>query len=266
MLDVGEIATVLTHPVTLLTGMAFGSASIGASLDRLWLRFKENRHARRVHESTLARVRAKAAPARVDAAGVLGSADGIPVAHLDAETRESRLAGVPDAGLSRAAEVAPGPQTRLEPRDDWAPVPSASPVPRGARAYVSVGHVQMGAVQQMAEFLAYVRASELGLDIATGRYRVTRTGPGWVSAYQRWANVRAIVPVPELTFLRLLSGLARAAETSGVEKARDRIKDPATGAVLRNGQGTPMRENVYTIYEAQPSAQPPGKSRLRRAA
>lgn len=246
----GEVFDMLSQPAAIgaASALVFG----GALIDRGLMRVAEWRHAKRLRESTMARVRARLM--ENVAPGVREDEARVPVDHPGMGGPESRVCPQPHAGSPLA-------ETTISPGDTWA-APRVHDGGRGVSA-----RVQMGPAQQMAEFLAWVRAEEMGLDIVSGRYLVTRTGPGWVTVYQRWANGRAIQPMPELTFLRLLSALAKGAH-AGVEKDRVRMKHPQTGAVLRNANNVPLRENVYTILEAVRVPEPArrGVEKARRAA
>jgi len=256
MMEFNELLTTLSTPAVVCSAslLLFG----GAALDRVGLWLAERRHAQRARESTLSRIRAGKAPP-----GVPAVTGGVPcqppgVARNETRTVPGRSVVPTVVHVAAAPHGAGAPLAPVEPvferSDTWAAAPEEARVPDAVAQMHTVtgalGRVQMAPQQQLAEYIAFVRRDELGLDTASGRYRCTRSGAGWVTAYRRWAAARDLVAIPELTLLRGLSDLATRADASGVSKSRDRLRDPMTGAVLRNAHGTPVRGNYYPVFEA----------------
>ena len=129
-----------------------------------------------------------------------------------------------------------------------------------SRLRFSTAHLIMGPAQQASDFVDYVRAHQMGKHPDTGRWECVRASDGWVAAYQQWAAARGVVAVHKSIFLTHLG------RVPGVVKpARKRLKDPATGNVIKLASGVPAREQYYIVHEAPPpvEARP---QRVRRAA
>lgn len=114
-------------------------------------------------------------------------------------------------------------------------------------------HLDMRAIDHVSEYLAHERMASLGRNALTGRWECKRSSGSVIASYHAWAKARSLRVIPEWQFLNLL------ADQEGVDKSRDRLKD-ASGRVLKNERGTPLRTNYYTIFEL-PQAVPHSRSR-----
>lgn len=116
-------------------------------------------------------------------------------------------------------------------------------------------HLEMRAIDHVREFLAEVRANQLGKSPRSGRWECRRDSAQWLKVYHAWAESRALKTIPEWQFLGLL------AEQAGVEKSRDRLKD-AAGRVIKTPTGSPVRSYFYTVFEvAVPVCEPVRRKR-----
>lgn len=225
----------------------------GAAIDRAWLWYQERAIARRLCESTRARVRSRngaAAETRVLAAPVAAQA-----ARHGAETGAATAQA---AVTPRSAAPETRPDTWAAAAEDRGPVALERVHTPQSRLMFSTAHVLMSAQTQVAEFIEAVRANELGKNPESGVWECQRTDKGWVSAYHAWARKRGIVAVHADIFLREF------ARSAGVIKLpRKRLKDPATGNVIKLPSGSPARATYYVLRELLPEAQP---VRRRRAA
>lgn len=305
-MDVGEIMTVMTSPVALLAATAFSGAMLGGAIDRVYLAARDRLDSPaavyRRHLAIARIVRRGGVPDRsgwqagdthedtrnIDtwaaAAPALAPPLGLPPSG-GSRVRATPADPVADAGAGPAAA---GPAPPGVPVEVPTGVPDANPVSGRCQSAAAGGMPPPPAVEksgrrpgqsespastlifvrpgeQVDEFLAHVRDCMLGKCPESGRYELSLTDVQWVAAYRTWARANAIAVLPQEIFLKYLGHHVR--DKAGVEKRRQRIKDPATGAVLRNARGTPLRETRYAVVEYTPPAKAaPVKSREDRIA
>lgn len=275
MIDLGEITAVMTSPVALLTVTALGGPMVGAAADRWWLRAKG-----RIDDAAASRRCIKALSKALRAAEPGWSRTDAWAAPRILEARRPSVRS-PMTPLTSPRPSAPMPETPLQivpestalaagvPARDSGPVPAAGrpdlwvsgrPSPLAAPEMPGVLQARAESAsgcivflrpdEQLSEFLAHIRDAMLGKNPDSGRYELSLTDVQWVAAYRRWAKDHAYAVIPEGIMLKLLGYRVR--DKAGIEKYRPRLKNPATGAVLRNARGTPLRETRYTIIPYTP--------------
>lgn len=293
-MDFGGIMAVMTSPVALLTVTALGGVPLGAALDRLYLRAmdriddaKAARRRRqiidrimarggvpdrsgwaseraRVHESTdddAASAAALAAPVTV-AAGVPDGSGGVLSAHHGPCSLESV-----DPECGPQAPEAAQESTHAPVGDLWAaPVEApAAPLkstrmPPESRLYISTPRLIVAPHVQVADFLDYVRANDLGKCPETGRMIALRTHDAWVAAFLKWTARCGIEAAPAQTFLKLFKA------SPGVEYHRPRLKRDGRVIKLDTGAQSPARKIHYRVVALPPSrAERPAQARRRAA-
>ncbi len=105
------------------------------------------------------------------------------------------------------------------------------------RESTTAGRVFMGAKDQIAEFLE----EQAWRHVARSKRELRRSCDDWWAEFQDWARRRAVVALPEKSFFGMLG------KADHVKKSRPRLRDPATGCVAHNANGSPTRCIFYTF-------------------
>lgn len=297
-MPVGEIITAFATPgfVGVATALTLFGGCAGAVLDRAWLSVwpvvKGEFSRRRVMRS--ARRRGVVLRPADHEVKVWCAENGVPYPPPRVhESTPRALCGPAKTVTAPAGVLAPpsagmdahhGPVKAESPdvpsRDTWtAPAPSAVDVliskgqaestlaPR-ERLMLSTARVLVAPHVQVADYLDYVRAHDLGKCPVSGRLLCTRSCDAWFAAYVKWANARGIELAPRNTFLKFLKA------APGVESPRPRIKGVNGNVIKLDTPGrSPARKVHYTVLALSSRAsvahpQPRGASgeRRRRAA
>jgi len=165
--------------------------------------------------------------------------------HMEPPQTAARVPPAPSKPQDRAARVRPSvPDQMRGPGLAATRTPEPEPVvPHTAER----ARVWLRPADHISELIAHLVAEGYGRpagcsELARGRY----SSRVWMVEYHAWARRVGVAVLPESVFLTLLG------KHPLIAKSRDRVKDPATGSVLKNSNGTPLREANYTLLEAAP--------------
>lgn len=111
------------------------------------------------------------------------------------------------------------------------------------------GTVHLPDADHVSEFIAWVITDEDG-NAQTVRFRHKQL----LANYRTWAHRSSVQPLPELRLLALLG------RNPAIKRTRERVKEKATGRVVRLPSGTPVRESYYTLAPSRHASRLPGKA------
>lgn len=125
-----------------------------------------------------------------------------------------------------------------------APVASPAEQAATARGLAQRARMTVNAPEQIRDFIGYMIAEGYARPLVPlrpdqGRY----TDAVWWQTYLAWTADAGVVPLSENIFLGALG------KHPHIVRSRDRVKDMATGRVVKNAHGTPLRSTHYTLHE-----------------